>query len=395
MSDIFSSEEDIGFGSRLKSSLGGAVIGLALFFAAFPVHFWNEGRAVAQQRALEEGEASVVEAKASPLDPALEGKLAHVSGKATAQQPVRDEQFGIDASALALERQVEMFQWREKKETHTEKKLGGGEHKVTKYTYDTAWDEDLVDSRRFEHPDGHANPERLPFESRRFDADPVRLGDLVLSAKLAARIRGSEPLAPNLAALPANLGASFTLDDGRLVTGRNPAKPEVGDLRVAWTRVPEQVVSVVGLLHNGAVEPYSTSNGREIALLESGDVPATQMFQAAQSRNSHLTWALRAAGTAMMWLGLVMSLGLFARLADVVPFIGTLVERGIAIVAALIAIVFSTLTIAVAWFYYRPWIAAVLVAVAAAAVLLLRRRGAKPPPPPRTTAMPPPPPPRG
>ena len=105
---------------------------------------------------------------------------------------------------------------------------------------------------------------------------------------------------PKIAQLPPNLAASFQLDDGRLVTSKNPAKPEVGDLRVTWTRVPEQVVSVVGLQHNGTVEPYATSNGREIALLERGEVAAAKMFQSAQSRNSQLTWLLRAGGTFLM-----------------------------------------------------------------------------------------------
>lgn len=391
MSDIFTSAEDVGFGSRIKSSLGGAIMGLAFFVAAFPVHFWNEGRAVAQQRALEEGAASVVEARTTPLDPALEGKLVHVSGKATAQQPVHDEPFGLSEPALALERHVEMFQWREKKETRTEKKLGGGEHKVTQYTYDTVWDDELKSSQGFEHPEGHANPTAMPFQSQRFDADPVRLDDLVLAGSIASRIHGDETVRPTLEQLPPNLAASFQLDDARLVSSKNLAKPEVGDVRVSWKRVPEQVVSVIGLLHNGTVEPYVASNGREIAMLERGEVAAAKMFQAAQSRNSQLTWILRAGGTFLMWLGLTMSLGWIARFADFIPFLGNLIEKGIAIVAALVAALFSALTIAVAWFYYRPWIAAVLIGVAVAAVVLLRRRGARPPPPPMATMPPPPP----
>ena len=74
----------------------------------------------------------------------------------------------------------------------------------------------------------------------------------------------------------AALTAGTPVADAIAIMRREPGRsvprlrliPEVGDLRVAWTRVPEQVVSAVGLLHNGAVEPYAASNGREIALLD-------------------------------------------------------------------------------------------------------------------------------
>ena len=35
-----------GFGQRMGGAIGGIVIGLVLFVAAFPVIFWNESRAV-------------------------------------------------------------------------------------------------------------------------------------------------------------------------------------------------------------------------------------------------------------------------------------------------------------------------------------------------------------
>lgn len=396
MADVFSSEENIGYGSRVKSSFGAALVGLVMFAAAFPLHFWNEGRAVAEHRALQEGAAAVVEAPTAPLDPALEGKLVHASARATAPQPVADAQFGLSAQALALQRQVEMFQWREHKKTRTEKKLGGGERKITEYRYDTGWDDEAIDSARFEHRDGHENPHSWPFSSARFEANPVRLGDLVLSSPFVGRIGGAEPLVPTLSALPPNLGASFQIDDGRLVTSKDPGKPQVGDLRVAWQRVPEQDVSVVGLQHNGGIEPYTASNGRQIALLDAGAVPAAKMFQAAEARNTRLTWPLRAAGAFLMWLGLTMALGWIGRVLDFIPFLGSLVETGVSIVAALVALVLSALTIAVAWFYYRPVVAVALIALALGGVLLLRRRARRPPPPPAAglpPMAPPPPPP--
>ncbi|HVJ61843.1 MAG TPA: TMEM43 family protein, partial [Tahibacter sp.] len=218
MADRYQSEETVGYGSRVKQSFGGALVGLVMFVVAFPLLFWNEGRAVAEHKALREGAGAVVAVQASPLDAANDGKLVHVVGTASASQTLVDPTFGLRADGIALKRDVEMFQWIEKKDTRTEKQLGGGEKRVTTYEYDKKWSDDRVDSDRFEHRDGHRNPDKFPFESNRVRADPVRLGDFVLSAGYVDDIGNAQPLVPALDQLPPNLAASFQLADGRLVT---------------------------------------------------------------------------------------------------------------------------------------------------------------------------------
>lgn len=390
MTDRYTREETVGYGSRVKQSFGGALVGIAMFVVAFPLLFWNEGRAVAEHKALREGAGAVVAVQPAPLDPANEGKLVHVAGLARGSDALVDPTFGMRAEGIALAREVEMFQWVERKETRTEKQLGGSEKRVTTYEYDTKWSDDAIDSDRFEHRDGHRNPGRFPFEANRVRADPVRLGDFVLTPRYVDDIGNATPLAPAPGQLPPNLAASFQVDGGRLVTSRDPAKPAVGDVRVSFSVVPQQTVSAIGVQRAGRIEPYVASNGRDVALLESGEVPAERMFAHAQSRASALTWALRGVGFALMWFGLSAALGWLSTVLDVLPILGTLVQKGIGIVSALIALPFAMLTIALAWFVYRPLLSAVLVAVAIGAFVLLRRRarGALPPPPP--PASPPP-----
>ncbi|HVJ61408.1 MAG TPA: TMEM43 family protein, partial [Tahibacter sp.] len=167
-------------------------------------------------------------------------------------------------------------------------------------------------------------------------------------------------------------------------TSRDPAAPAVGDVRVSFSVVPQQTVSAIGVQRAGRIEPYIASNGREVALLDSGDVPAERMFAQAQSRATALTWALRVVGFVLMWFGLSAALGWISTVLDVLPILGTLVQKGIGIVAALIALPLAMLTIALAWLVYRPLVSVVLVALAIGAFWLLRRRarGALPPPPP-------------
>ncbi len=52
--DLVRELSEAGYGLRMRSSFSGALLGLLVFIAAFPLEFWNEGRAVARQQALQE-----------------------------------------------------------------------------------------------------------------------------------------------------------------------------------------------------------------------------------------------------------------------------------------------------------------------------------------------------
>ena len=79
----FSTSETTSYGSRFGQTIGRAGGGLLLFLIAFPVLFWNEGRAVNDARRLEEGSKAVVSAPYDKIDPANEGKEICVAGEAT------------------------------------------------------------------------------------------------------------------------------------------------------------------------------------------------------------------------------------------------------------------------------------------------------------------------
>jgi Transmembrane protein 43 len=391
MSDEVTQVTATGWGSRIGQSFMGALFGLALFVAAFPLEFWNEGRAVAQHQALQEGASSVVDVAAVPLDKANEGKLVHVSGTATALQAPVDADFNVQTKGLLLERKVEMFQWKEDEESRTEKKLGGGERKITTYRYSTAWSDKSLDSARFHEREGHVNPDKLPFPSRRFAAPEVRLGDFVLGEAITGQLSGEQPVTPDVSKLPPNLAASFQAKGDTLYTGKSTESPKVGDVRVRFEIVPEQPVSVIGAQTAATLAAYPTKAGNSLLLVDSGTHAAADMFKAAEASNSRLTWILRAVGLAMMWIGLRMAFGWLSTILDVLPFLGSIAEFGIGLVAALVAIVLSLITVSIAWFVYRPLVSVTLIAAAVVFIFVLRRR--KTAVAAASTAMPPPPPP--
>ena len=156
--DSFTETTHRGGGSRLREQAGRAVLGFVLFLAAFPVLFWNEGRAVDRAEALAEGKGAVVEVQAESVDPANNGELVYFYGDATTDQMLNDAEFGIEATALKLRRISEMYQWREDKEEKKEKTSSGGEKTVTRYKYKRVWSEDHIDSGDFRKRKGHENP---------------------------------------------------------------------------------------------------------------------------------------------------------------------------------------------------------------------------------------------
>ena len=125
--------------SRLGNSFKGIGGGLLLFLIAFPLLFWNEGRAVKRAKALETGAGAVVSVQADKVDPANEGKLVHVTAKADTKDVLTDPLFKISSTAIRLERRVEMYQWKQNESSKTEKQLRGGTKKSTVSTYEKVW----------------------------------------------------------------------------------------------------------------------------------------------------------------------------------------------------------------------------------------------------------------
>ncbi|MCI5164137.1 MAG: hypothetical protein D3917_19405, partial [Candidatus Electrothrix sp. AX5] len=152
-------------------------------------------------------------------------------------------------------------------------------------------------------------------------------------------------------------------------------------------------VSIVTQQNGSGLRPYHAQAGGDIELLQIGAHTAEAMFQKAQSDNTILTWALRAAGFILMMIGLSMIFKVFSVLADVLPFLGSIVEAGTGFIAFLLSAVLSLITIAVAWIVFRPLLGIILLVIAVGLIVLIGGKlkagkarvvppGAVPPPPP-------------
>ncbi len=158
--------------------------------------------------------------------------------------------------------------------------------------------------------------------------------------------------------------------------GKNPASPAIGDLKITFRVVYPTKVSVVSQQQGDTFVPYEAKTG-SVELLSTGIVSCEKMFKDAQAGNSILAWVLRGLGFVLILIGFNAIFAPLKVLADVVPFLGSLVGGGTGIVSFILALVVSLVTIAVGWLSYRPLIAVPLLVVAAAALVWLFIRGKK------------------
>jgi hypothetical protein len=370
--DKFTETTSTGWFSRIGKSVTGVVAGLVFIAISIVLLWWNEGRSVHTARGLAEGAKVSIEAAADRVDPANEGKLIHVAGPTTLQKPAADEKFAVTGPDLIrLRRSAEMFQWVEEKKETTKTKLGGGEEKVTEYTYVKKWDDEIHDSSDFRHPQDHTNPQP-GVKSQDFLASGVKLGAYRLPDFLLNQWNNfeSQPL-PDSKDLPKELRGRAAVQGEWLVLSKTPDSPVVGDMRVQFASIKTGDASVLARQVQDTFEPFATSHGTTIARISSGIQSKAAMFAAAQAENNLMAWILRLVGFVLMFFGFLALFQPLKVLADVLPLAGSIVGAGTGFVAFLLSMVGSLTTIALAWLWYRPVLGISLLAIAGIAVFFL------------------------
>ena len=396
--------------SRIGGAIKGIVVGIVLFVASFPLLFWNEGRAVSDRQSLAAGAASTVTADPAKVDPANEGKPVYLTGRAETKESLSDEAFGIAVQALRLVRTVEMFQWIEKKESTTEKKVGGGTETRTTYKYVKDWSEKEINPAEFKQPKDHVNPAR-PFASLTKTASQVTVGAFQLPADMTAKLSNYTPLPvtqSNLDKLPADVRGRARLTDKGLyisisaagpgatpqpATGPEaaslpaataaggPGETRVGDVRVTFKAVlPCEVSLVARQVGNSFAAYVPKPGGLAIEMISAGSKSAAQLYSEEQASRDLLTWVLRLVGFLAMGIGLALVCRPLSVVADVIPFVGNIVGGVSGFLSFLIALPLTLIVISIAWVFYRPMVGIPILIVGVAGVVgafVLKSKNAK------------------
>ncbi len=416
--------------SRIGGSIKGIGIGVILFIVAFPLLFWNEGRSVRRYDTLKKVGKDVISVASDKVDPANEGKLIHFTGKTATPDVLMDPVFQISYNGIALRRKVEMFQWVENASSETKKKVGGSTETTTTYTYSQQWSEAVVDSSNFNQREGHVNPP-MNYKADEFVAKHVTVGAFTLPENMISSISGEQSYAideaaaaPVLAAIPTAYrlldGTGYYIAAGDAIgtpagcapkvaaaaaqtvgtvtnavtnavtnpqnaaqnaqqTGNTIANAAVGtnrpavigDVRVTFYVTPQQKdVSIIAQQAGNTLTTYTTKTGT-YSKLTSGVKSAEEILLSDKKANAMATWLLRLLGFLLMYGGLKKVFGPLGVLADVLPFLGSLVRMGTGLLSFLIALPCSLVTIAIAWIVYRPVLGIILLVIAVGAIVML------------------------
>lgn len=417
------------YGTRVKNSFGGIGAGIVMFLAATCLLWWNEGRAVKTAKMLDEAQGNYVEmTDINNPDPELEGKLIHATGKAETTDTLYEDIFGVKDLAISLARKVEYYQWTEHSETKTKDKMGGSEEKTTTYTYKRKWTNSPVESGEFKDPQyQRSNFTLAQIENETKYATAVTFGEYELSESqiqsLPARtpvaismtddqlrsldetycksyrsITGSYPRTTEVeAAAPVNnqvaendtTGAETAapapvnsyksrivhINKNVIYIGVNPNNPEVGDVRITFTKAVPGAVSLIAKVSGNTFASYVAKNGKTLSVITTGTQTAEEMFQTQRDNNDTWTWILRIVGIMLAIGGLRSIFGILETLLKVVPFLANILGFGVNLICSIVGFVWSLLVIALAWLFYRPVLAIAIIVVAALVIFAFSSKG--------------------
>ena len=379
------------YGGRLKNALSGVGAGFLMLIIGTVLLFWNEGRTVKTTRMLKEAQGVCVElGDPAQVNSEVNGKMVHATGYADTKDILTDGQFGISVNAVKLSRSTEFYQWVEHTSTTTKDKVGGGQETITTYTYSKEWVSSPVNSSSFEDPDyrGIDNDILLNVEDKTVQAENVSFGAYTFPESLISQMNNAKPLNVELKPEVAkyyedefhrvyNVSATqnFMHPAGNvLYIGVNPNAPTVGDVRVTFKQVLPGDVSILAVVNGSTFGKFTAKNGYSLITLEDGTVSMDEMFANEHASNKTMGWILRILGILLVFWGFKNIFNIITALLKVLPFLGNIANLGVNLVAGILAFAWSLVVIAIAWLFYRPVLAIVLIAIAAGLIWFLGKK---------------------
>lgn len=349
-----------GIFQQIQNSIGSFIIGLLCVAGAFFLLFWNEGRSVTRAKALQEGRNKSVKISSDQPSQAKGKELVYLTGKARTNQEVTDPKFGISADGIALIRSVEMYQWKEIEKTETRRTGNGNKETITRHEYRKVWSKKLINSRHFEKRRSYRNPSSMKYEPKRIDADNVKLGKFTLPDGLVSQITSQKPVKlteKHLQQTSEKLNQPPTIHENMYYFSKNPHRPVIGDIRIAFKRIPEATVSVIASPEGRSFQPYRTESGDELFMLREGTLSKKEMFEEAAQENFLMTWGLRLVGFLIMFAGVYFMFHPLVVFVSGLPLFGGIIGLGMGFFSGIIGLALSLVAIGISWFSYRPLIA--------------------------------------
>jgi len=379
--------------SRFIVILVSILIMLISLGATFRLLNLSESIALLRVQTLEKGENTIILIDNYSIDNFNESQLVHLSGEATTNEILTDKLFDVTAAnMIKLKRVVEMYQWEE------------SAYGYVYYSYSPVWSEPVIDSKQFRESAEHHNP-AMPVKGKTFIANTVKLGAFTLSSHFLEKMDIEKidhyqwlPMQKdNFYQLPKDIHAELNkpihLNDGNYYLGKNPAHPQIGDLRIRFEVMKPEILSVIAKQSGSLLTPYKTQkvSGKnelsgyefsvEIGLYEYGDVPPSTMFRNAKISSFfddvHFDGLhLRLISFIILFFGFYITLLMLRKLLnfsssfeDSLDWVNWI---SLIIIAIIIAASLSIIIIAGFWITYSPILGILLLVIAGGILYLLK-----------------------
>ena len=336
---------------RKKKQKSGIFGGIICILLATIILFYNEGRAVDTQKVINIAKKELIEVASSTVDPNNEGKLIVTSGQINLlNDMVYDSEFNVSMKTGKLTRVVEMYQWTERCEDDS--------NGTETCTYTKKWSSDIIDDSDFSS--GYNNPDTMPYESKTFIMDNVKLGAFKLNDNLLNQLSTKTEF-KELSEDVAN-SKNLNIKDGAYTTYKET--PEVGDVRISFLYNDAKDITIMGVQRADSFEEFKTEkNDYTILALEEKILSGNEFTELLTSQNKTMTWIFRLVGTILMIAGVASILSIIKYLASYIPFLGKFVMNAIGLISILVGLALSLVIIAISWFVVRPVLSIILLVV--------------------------------
>jgi len=345
---------------------GGFLGGFVIIIAGIMLLWFNEGRTVKTQQAINEALKNYKDVKSTKIDSKNDGKVIATTGKIdlSNSSEVSDSKFGISIKAVKLKRVVEMYQWEESCKTDEDDK--------ETCSYEKEWSEKLIDSSEFKK-EGHENPASMKIEGNEYIASDVRVGEFKLTDRLIGLLSYNKKYDnEKLTEQYKNTVEGYVVNEKYITNSEDVNEPKVGDLRISYEYSSDGEVSLLGVQDEDTLKAFTGKKGKSILIAKRGNYTGRELLEDMTSSNKGIKWFLRILGTILVISGIGSLFAPLQSLTRKVPILSNLVDLSTGLVSTVLGLAISLIVIAIAWFRFRPLLSIILIVIVVALALFLK-----------------------
>lgn len=364
-----------------------AIFGMMICIGGLGLGGWNEYRHVATARTITLGRDFHKPVACEPRDPAMNGKLVHMSCPLTGQEVLGESTSGVPPGTrgVRLTSYTEAYQWVQERQGEDR-----NDERAT-YVWVRRWmagyDEGLG-------PGGVSGQERTQnpsLSSRTWYSSAQQLGSATIDNVeqlyvgafdfpdgLYSWVLTSTSVMPTCATTAAVPCPNGVFAQGEYLYykydyGSGPGGDQVGDMRKTFTLSNADFASLLAQQEPGGklvpwISPYDEDY--TIFMADNTEMTADELFEAAEDQNYALTWCLRVFTLIFTIFGIFCIFSPISQLAELVPCFGPmlagLINTIICAVACAAGFACWVVVVGCTWAIYRPWIGIPLLLTAMA-----------------------------